>query len=372
MKYNAKGVLAVVVAATMMMSAAVYAQGRGKGGPKPAGQTPPADNGQMGDRGPKQGPGGDQGKGAFLPDSLIEITVSGTVLVDTAKVRHARFLLDSNGDMVAEYILEFGPEWYAPDSSDAKRPVAGDVVTIEGGVLQKSLAKTPVIIVFTINGLEWRDPVPVAGEDVRPPRPPKEPICLDSLETIEVTGVVIIDSTLETKTHFFLDENGDAVPDYQLMLGPADFIAEQGLLLPANGETITVKGLLMPALLYPRILVDSVNGVDWPHPAAPPAHPGGRGEGKNGPVPANFELKQNRPNPYNPTTSIAFSLNQDSDVSLRVFNMLGQQMASLVSGRLNAGSHNIQFNASNLPSGTYFYELRVDQQRQVKMMNLMK
>jgi hypothetical protein len=70
-----------------------------------------------------------------------------------------------------------------------------------------------------------------------------------------------------------------------------------------------------------------------------------------------FALEQNYPNPFNPSTMIKFSLAADSKVSLTVFDVLGQEIASLISGNLAAGSHEINFDASNLNSGVYFYRI---------------
>jgi hypothetical protein len=74
-------------------------------------------------------------------------------------------------------------------------------------------------------------------------------------------------------------------------------------------------------------------------------------------APEVFALEQNYPNPFNPSTKIKFSLAADSKVSLTVFDVLGQEVANLISGNLAAGSHEINFNASNINSGVYFYRI---------------
>ena len=73
--------------------------------------------------------------------------------------------------------------------------------------------------------------------------------------------------------------------------------------------------------------------------------------------PVVFALEQNYPNPFNPSTMINFSLAADSKVSLSVFDVLGQEVANLISGNLASGSHEINFNASNVNSGVYFYRI---------------
>jgi hypothetical protein len=71
-----------------------------------------------------------------------------------------------------------------------------------------------------------------------------------------------------------------------------------------------------------------------------------------------FELQQNYPNPFNPETEILFSVPDKSQVELKIFNILGQQAAKLIDGIKEAGDYKINFNASNLSSGIYFYTLK--------------
>jgi hypothetical protein len=71
-----------------------------------------------------------------------------------------------------------------------------------------------------------------------------------------------------------------------------------------------------------------------------------------------FVLKQNYPNPFNPATTIPFELQQPGEVVLKVYNSLGQEVATLVEERMSAGQHKITFNASDLPSGMYIYRLQ--------------
>lgn len=74
-------------------------------------------------------------------------------------------------------------------------------------------------------------------------------------------------------------------------------------------------------------------------------------------TPNDFALDQNYPNPFNPSTMISFRLAVDSKVSLKVFNVLGQEVATLLNGNFVAGSHQVDFNASALNSGVYLYKI---------------
>ncbi len=73
--------------------------------------------------------------------------------------------------------------------------------------------------------------------------------------------------------------------------------------------------------------------------------------------PITFSLSQNYPNPFNPSTTIRYSLPSDAFVSLRLFNSLGEEVASIVNGQKNSGRYEILFDASSLPSGVYYYRL---------------
>jgi Secretion system C-terminal sorting domain len=89
-------------------------------------------------------------------------------------------------------------------------------------------------------------------------------------------------------------------------------------------------------------------------------------------VATTFNLSQNYPNPFNPSTQIDFSVPQQSTVQLKVYNTLGQLVATLVNGNLSAGSHSVTFDARNLASGLYIYRLSAGNFTSVKKMMLLK
>lgn len=95
------------------------------------------------------------------------------------------------------------------------------------------------------------------------------------------------------------------------------------------------------------------------------------------PTPVEFKLMQNFPNPFNPSTKINFSINNTSSVKLRIFDIKGETIKTLVEDYKNAGEYEVEWNGSNdsgkkQPTGVYFYELIVNGQKQVNKMLLLK
>ena len=89
-------------------------------------------------------------------------------------------------------------------------------------------------------------------------------------------------------------------------------------------------------------------------------------------IPSEFSLAQNYPNPFNPSTAIEFSLTRTGQVTLTVYDMLGQKVRTLLEGVQPAGSHSVLFNGVGLASDTYIYVLQTEQHRAVKMMTLLR
>ncbi|MFN0157583.1 MAG: T9SS type A sorting domain-containing protein [Bacteroidota bacterium] len=89
-------------------------------------------------------------------------------------------------------------------------------------------------------------------------------------------------------------------------------------------------------------------------------------------VPANFELGQNYPNPFNPSTTIEISVPQTRYVNITVFDLLGQEVATLVSDELQPGRHKIQWDATGVSSGVYFYRFRSGDIIQTKRLMLLR
>jgi hypothetical protein len=92
----------------------------------------------------------------------------------------------------------------------------------------------------------------------------------------------------------------------------------------------------------------------------------------DGNIPVEYSLTQNYPNPFNPATSISFSLPKRDNVELKVFDIQGKEVATLINEALNAGKHDIKFDAQNLATGVYIYRLKTSQFTQSRKMTLIK
>jgi len=89
-------------------------------------------------------------------------------------------------------------------------------------------------------------------------------------------------------------------------------------------------------------------------------------------LPQNYKLTQNYPNPFNPSTIISYELPENSLVQLKIYDILGREVATLVDEKQDIGYHNVSFNANNLSNGIYFYKIHANNFAKVKKMVLMK
>ena len=94
--------------------------------------------------------------------------------------------------------------------------------------------------------------------------------------------------------------------------------------------------------------------------------------GNTNEIPAEFKLYNNYPNPFNPSTKIKFDIAQVTNAKLIVYDVLGREITRIFDGNLKAGSYSLDFDASNLPSGVYFYRLITNSFTDTKKMLLIK
>jgi hypothetical protein len=125
--------------------------------------------------------------------------------------------------------------------------------------------------------------------------------------------------------------------------------------------------------IYNEDLASYIVGIKYNvYFAIPIATPTSVEDNNNPGVVTDFELQQNYPNPFNPTTQIRFSLAEQSQVTLKVYNILGKEIATLVNDVKGAGVHEVSFNGTGLSSGVYFYTLQTGKFTETRKMILMK
>lgn len=132
---------------------------------------------------------------------------------------------------------------------------------------------------------------------------------------------------------------------------------------PGDGSDLTQTQFVSTALGYS---VGYYKALKFTPPGATAVEQEGSG------VPATYTLDQNFPNPFNPSTTIRFSIPASGNVTLKVYNLLGMEVATLVNGELSAGTHRVTFDAANLPSGVYFYRIDAGSFSDVRKMALLK
>jgi hypothetical protein len=149
-----------------------------------------------------------------------------------------------------------------------------------------------------------------------------------------------------------------AIDELEKFIKEVDKLVKKGKLSTAQGQTLIGAATIMINQLSTPNLAHSRNE--------------GAVEEAVSDIPADFGLDVNYPNPFNPKTIISYQIPAEGLVMLRVYNLLGQEVATLVNGNLRAGRHSVTFDASHLPSGTYIYTLQFGDKVASKAMVLMK
>ncbi|MDH4069938.1 MAG: T9SS type A sorting domain-containing protein [Ignavibacteria bacterium] len=129
---------------------------------------------------------------------------------------------------------------------------------------------------------------------------------------------------------------------------------------PLGGNAVRGNHEVIPvAVMYHKVLASDILGTTGVNPVG-------------GVLPDAYQLEQNYPNPFNPTTNIRYSIPNEAFVSLKVYDMIGQEVATLVDGHQSAGNYVANFDATSLANGTYFYTLKADGFSETKKMVLVK
>ena len=161
--------------------------------------------------------------------------------------------------------------------------------------------------------------------------------------------------------------------------GKTTFITDD--FIPARGSKIITFDWKVPASVsfYPRIYVvlDPDNKIDEIHESNNKGwkvlNYQGTTDVKDNKVNVDsYELSQNYPNPFNPTTTIEYKIPESGLVTIKVYDILGREVQTLVDQQLQPGFYSVQFDGSNLASGIYFYRIKADNFVQTKKLMLLK
>jgi hypothetical protein len=315
-------------------------------------------------------------------DSLAIVNLEGTAIVvaaDTVLHRMARYGLDVDGDGTVDYVLSFGTPWYRPPSA-AHRPNSGDHITISGGMF--TYTQPPMVVVYSINGLAWRRPGEghggFAGGDHQ-----GRGCNLDSVTRVELNGTAIVRSMgmWHGEMHMYaISTNGDTLPDYVLDFGAPEYHPDNGAQRPADGDTISIVGGQIycadASVQLPVVIVYEINGLLWRQPGDTLGLGPDMTTSVSGPVatgePVSYLTARNFPNPFNPTTTIGYSIPTAGNVHVSVFDITGREVAILVNGYQTAGQYAVQWDGHSFASGIYFYRVTVGNLSFTNRMVLMK
>ncbi|MDD8018247.1 MAG: Ig-like domain-containing protein [Bacteroidota bacterium] len=165
-----------------------------------------------------------------------------------------------------------------------------------------------------------------------------------------------------------------------VVTGVVSFSTDRSVLYfkPASSlqyETSYSAKILGTAISFDSVFIDgnkdSIAGDDFVLPFKTQQNPAGVHENSDV-IPTEFSLSQNYPNPFNPTTNLQFSIVEAGYVNLKVYDLLGRGIATLINSKLNVGRYTVLFDAANVPSGIYFYRLTTEKFTSVKRMMVIK
>ncbi|MDA3884665.1 MAG: ice-binding family protein [Candidatus Delongbacteria bacterium] len=174
------------------------------------------------------------------------------------------------------------------------------------------------------------------------------------LSTASGTQVILINQA-RAENIFWQVGTSAALGSYSIFKGT--IMADQSITMYTGA---TIDGRLLARIAAVTIDACTVNtpessGIEYDHG-----------------TPNGFELFQNYPNPFNPTTAITFSLKSEGIAELNVYNHTGELVSSLVNGQMDAGHHTVNFDATNLSAGVYYYTLKANNMTMTNKMVLVK
>ncbi|MCF6268307.1 MAG: T9SS type A sorting domain-containing protein [Melioribacteraceae bacterium] len=360
-------------------------------------------------------------------DSLTTLSVSGTAIIDTTYYMDY-YYLDVDSDGTPDYFLNFGPYWYQPESG-AVRPEDGAAVDIVGGELTTSM-DVPMIIVYELNGELWRDSSSIGRHfgggwlvgDMDSSRTfhstfdrgdnitvhtgwnnrgghggmggnhlPDSLFC-QMFETIpeDIPNRDGMNIFASYEINMFTSDGRNMMTDDRMMneyfrfannidysfhysdLQIETYDVDESRIKVKYWDEVSADWETVDATVNAELNIVTFSSSDVSNIIVLSASKITAVEDETTALPTEFSLSQNYPNPFNPSTKIEYTLSNNAQVTLTVYNIVGEKVATLVNEYKNAGAYTVNFNASQLSSGVYFYEIKADAIRLVKKMSLLK
>jgi hypothetical protein len=190
------------------------------------------------------------------------------------------------------------------------------------------------------------------------------PVEMASFDAVAMDRLVQVNwstATEQSVSHFVLERSTDMEN-----WSTAAQVQARGESSSATAYSYTDNNVTNGTTYNYRLTIVDLDGGSTVHSQIASATPHGAGNVNE------FALAQNYPNPFNPETNISYNLAVSANVTLKVFTVTGEEVATLVSESQNAGTHTISFNAASLPSGLYFYRLDADNFTATRKMLLLK
>lgn len=358
-----------------------------------------------------------------------DTTVTGKAIVDTVIHGMVYYRLDVNNDNKPDFYLDFGPWWYQPDST-LKRPVNGETVTIKGKVFPTQ--NIPGIILVTeINGKTWKRftmGYHYSGNWIKQTYNGNQTVFtpMDSSSYVRFNTNFMMMGMMFSSDSFYCDFNqlpGGLAPgassDSLLFLYHFNFLDNRGQNMMYGNYgwgmgMMRFNNMVNFMLHYDSTLLDSlrinhqnlmlkywsdrdstwhmmsgytnnqnnntisfaVNSVDSYYGIFRDNTVSAINE-SNASTPSEFNLEQNYPNPFNPVTMIRFSVSVQSTITIKIFNIMGQEIKTLTQRNYQPGTYQISWDGTNnqnitVSSGIYIYQLKSDKYTAMKKMLLIK
>jgi len=362
----------------------------------------------------------------WMHDSLNTVTLNGIALVDTTFI-FQDYYLDEDDNGMPDYFLNFGPSWYKPVSG-AVYPANGDQIIIVGGMLNRPNS-LPMVIVYELNGLAWRDSTKIGPhfgggwiqKNMMQPQRIHAPFDDDDWMQINPGwhggmghGSGMLPDRLFGQILELFPQNIPFANNENIFAGYeiAFFYPNGSNGMWQNGSCgnqMNFNNSSQFQLHYNDIQIQgfnidentievkywdnwtnrwtSVSNADVDYLDNTVTFSGNEISNfviltgskyltsikdETTLITNNFSLKQNYPNPFNPETTISFVVPEANKVSLKIYNALGENINTIVEEHLTAGNYNYKWWAHDLPSGIYYYTLKVGSVRETKKMVLIR